>query len=220
VLIATAEWEIGYYSSLLDLDPRKFALIPNGGDFPTSEGELPKAPGTLIASLGRVERYKGHHRVLKALPFVLREFPDARLWIAGEGPYEPELRKMAVKLGVANRVDIRPIRDRAEYGRYLAGASVAVLLSDFETHPMAALEAISLGVPILVGNTSGLAELAAKGLAHAVSLSADTRYHAAELIRLVRHPPAPRGIAAVPSWDSCADTHAHLYAQVLSWPDV
>jgi glycosyltransferase involved in cell wall biosynthesis len=215
VLIATAEWEIEYYSSLLGLDRRKFALIPNGGDFPAREGEFRKAPGTLIASLGRAERFKGHHRVLAALPYVLRELPDARLWIAGEGPYEPELRKMAVQLGVADRVEIRPIPDRAEYARQLAGASVAALLSDFETHPMAALEAIDLGIPILVGDTSGLAELAAKGLADAVSLSAETRHHAAELVRLVRDPPAHRAIVGVSSWDSCADTHASLYAQVL-----
>jgi glycosyltransferase involved in cell wall biosynthesis len=215
VLIATAEWEIGHYSSSLGLDSSKFVLIPNGGDLPMPDDEFVKPPGTLIVSVGRVERFKGHHRVLAAFPHVLRELPDARLWIAGEGPYEPELRKMAVKLGIADRVDIKPVPNRTEYATRLAGASVVALLSDFETHPMAALEAINLGVPMLVGDTSGLAELAQKGLADAVPLSADSRHHAGELIRLVRHPPTREGTVAISSWDACADAHRDLYAQVV-----
>jgi glycosyltransferase involved in cell wall biosynthesis len=43
-------------------------------------------------SCGRLERYKGHHRVIEALPLVQQTVPDATLHILGSGPYEKELR--------------------------------------------------------------------------------------------------------------------------------
>jgi glycosyltransferase involved in cell wall biosynthesis len=214
-LVATAEWEIEHYSSILGLAQSRFVLIPNGGDLPVPVDPPSPARGTLIVSVGRAERYKGHHRVLAALPHVLKELPDARLWIAGEGPYEPQLEQLARRLGVADRVEIRAEHDRAAYAQRLAGASVAALLSDFESHPMAALEAISLGVPMLVADNSGLAELAAHGHADAVSPSADSRVVAAEMIRLVKHPPRRRAPAVISSWEACVDQHELLYARVL-----
>ena len=217
-LIATARWEIEHYSKILSLPTSRFALIPNGGDLPEPPPDEVDHSGTLIVSIGRAERYKGHHRVLAALPRVVEEFDDARLWIAGEGPYQDELQRMANELGVANRVEIRSVRDRAEYARRLAGASAAVLMSDFETHPMAALEAIKLGIPTLVADNSGLTELAQRGQARAVSLSAGSQSHAAELIDLIR---APRtGVkVSIPSWDECAAQHLHLYEEILAGPD-
>ena len=71
---------------------------------------------------------------------------------------------LADRLGVGDRVEIRAVRERDAYVAELSGASVAMLLSEFETHPMAAIEAIRLGIPMLVANNSGLTELADKGL--------------------------------------------------------
>ena len=218
-LVATAEWEIGHYSSQLGLSPAKFVLIPNGGDLPEVP-DRPQRPARrerpLIVSIGRAERYKGHHRVLAALPHVLDEVPDAHLWIAGEGPYEAELRLLAQRLGVGEHVEIGAVQDRRDYARRLAGASVGALLSDFETHPMGALEAINLGVPMLVGDGSGLAELADRGHAQKVPVTAGSRRHASELVALLRDPPGPARQIGLPSWDDCADAHARLYRDIVA----
>ncbi|MGO8565315.1 glycosyltransferase, partial [Rhizobium ruizarguesonis] len=42
----------------------------------------------MIVSLGRLERYKGHHRALDAFNVLATKFTDMRLRILGEGPYE------------------------------------------------------------------------------------------------------------------------------------
>jgi glycosyltransferase involved in cell wall biosynthesis len=212
-LVATAEWEVGYYSTLLELPLERFAFIPNGGDLPDIPQPATAAEGTLIASIGRVERYKGHHRVVAALPAVIREVPDARLWIAGDGPYSAELAALAQQLGVSDRVEIKAVRDRQEYAARLAGASLATLLSEFETHPMGALEAITLGVPTLVGDNSGLAELAGKGLARAVALDDGDAAHAAAMVEMIRRPPPPSQIV-MPSWDDCVDSLLDLYGSL------
>lgn len=219
-LVATAEWEIGAYSSMLGVPEERFSLIPNGGDLPAaplrrrSAATRPDA-SPVIVSIGRAERYKGHQRVLKALPGVLRDIPDARLWIAGEGPYEPQLAELAARLGVRDRVDIGPVRDREEYARTLGAASVAVLFSEFETHPMAALEAVTVGVPLLVADNSGLSELKAKGYAHALPTSSNSEAIATEIVRLSRLERATVQLA-LPTWEQCAASHLDLYDRVLA----
>jgi glycosyltransferase involved in cell wall biosynthesis len=214
-LIATADWEVDHYAELLDLPRARFVVIPNGGDLPLPQIPAGATNGNLIASLGRVELYKGHHRALAALPHVLRELPDVRLWIAGEGPHAPELRRQARELGVADRVEIRAVADRQEYANRLAEVSLAVLLSDFETHPMAVLEALTLGVPTLVGDDrAGLSELASKGLARVVALD-DPTAHAAAMLDLLREPPA-RGNVLLPSWDDCVGALLDLYRGVVA----
>ncbi len=212
-LIATADWEVDHYSKLLGLPTEHFVVVPNGGDLPPVPEPRAPATGTLIVSIGRLERYKGHHRVLAALPSVIREVPDARLWVAGEGPHEAELVALAQELGVSGRVEIRPERDRKQYAARLATASLAALLSDFETQPIGALEAITLGVPTLVADNSGLAELAEKGLARAVSLQDSDVMHAAAMVEMIRDPP-PRPEVVMPSWDDCVDSLLDLYGAV------
>jgi glycosyltransferase involved in cell wall biosynthesis len=213
VLVATAEWEIEHYSSLLSLPRDRFRLIPNGGDLPpvspAADGD-----GTVIISIGRVERFKGHHHAIAALPHVLREIPDARLWVAGDGPYESELVALAERLRISDRVEIFAERDRAVFGARLAGASLATLLSEFETHPMAATEALALGVPTLVGDDGGgLTELARKGLVRSVSLEAGPAEHAAAMVRAIREPLPPTELT-LPSWDECYEALRRVYLQL------
>jgi glycosyltransferase involved in cell wall biosynthesis len=214
-LVATAEWEIGAYSATLGLPEERFSLIPNGGNLPAAPPGVRPDASPVIVSIGRAERYKGHQHVLRALPGVLRDIPDARLWIAGEGPYEPELAELAVRLGVRDRVEIGPVRDREEYARKLGEAAVAVLFSEFETHPMGALEAVTVGVPLLVADNSGLSELSAKGYAHALPTSSNSEAIAGEIVRLSRLERTTVQLA-LPTWDQCAASHLDLYDRVLA----
>ena len=164
-------------------------------------------------SCGRLERYKGHDLAVAAMPHVLREIPDARLWIAGRGPAEQELREQARRLGVAHRVDVGALSGRQAMADRLSGASLALMLSSFETQPLAALEALSLDVPLLVAANSGLAELASKGYARWVDREAPPQAHARAIVRQIRDPLPVRDFT-LPSWDECASALAALYQRV------
>ena len=87
-LVAVARFEIAEYGEELRLGPEHFALIPNGTDLSFAAGEPDRTGPPTVASVGRLERYKGHHRVIEAFPETLRRRPDARLQIVGTGPYE------------------------------------------------------------------------------------------------------------------------------------
>lgn len=216
-LVSIADFEIERYSQLLRVPRERFATIPNGSDLPRPTPGLAPPEGTLIVSAGRLEDYKGHGLLIDALPHAIEEIPDARLWIAGRGPAEEALRDRARALGVEDRVEIAAIDDRQEMADRLSGASLAVMLSSFETQPLAALEAVSVGVPLLVAENSGLAELAHKGLARSVAREAGPRAHALAIAGALRDPLMPEGFE-LPSWDGCAERLAALYRAVAGPP--
>ncbi len=210
-LIALAEFEAEHYSKLLRLPRDRFEVIPNGSDLPLVTP--PSSRPALIASLGRLERYKGHQRVLAALPHVARRRPDVRLWIAGRGPYEETLRRIAEELGVLDSVEISSVEagDRESMARRLAAVRVAVLMSEFETQPLAALEAHSLGCRLVVADTPGLHQLAEEGLARSVPLDSSPELIAAAILDEVEKPP-PAERTPLPTWDQCADALLDVYA--------
>lgn len=215
-LVSIAEFEIEHYGLALGLPQGRFVTIPNGADLPAPSGYARRASGLLIVSSGRLERYKGHERVLRALPLVLKRVPDARLWIAGDGSQRHALLRLARELDVADRVEIGVVGRQAMSDR-LRGASLAVLLSEFESQPLAALEAASLGVPLVVADNSGLTELARRGLARAVELTAAPSVHADAIVEQLLHP-APMPPVSLPTWDACARDLAALYRRVAGSP--
>ena len=217
-LVAIARFEVERYGQLLGVPPERFAFIPNGTDLSFSDADLTGQEPALptLASIGRLERYKGHHRVLEAFPLILEQQPDARLLIVGSGPYEEELRKQAADLGVADRVEITsvPPGDPRGMAALLGGVSLVVLMSEFETHPLVALEAAAARRRLLVAEAGGLSEIAADGFGRGIPLdSTPQQIAAAALEELAK--PQPQGSPSLTSWDECAAALLDLYGSVL-----
>jgi glycosyltransferase involved in cell wall biosynthesis len=216
-LVAVARFEIDFYSRELRLPSERFALIPNGTDFtPAPAGAQENGDGRVVlATIGRLERYKGHHRVIEAFPHVLARHPDASLLVVGTGPYEPELRALAATLGLDERVEFTsvPANDSQAMATLLGATSLVVLLSDFETHPLTALEAAAAGRRLLVADRGGLAELAGDGYARAVDPEAAPA-EVGEAILEVLSAPAPEGPPPLVSWDESTAALLALYRSV------
>lgn len=211
-LVAVANFEVNYYGRRLHLNSDRFVVIPNGCDLPQVETPIRKSNETLLMSIGRLEHYKGHHRMIAAMPYILAHYPDARLRILGEGPYQSELESQALSLGLADRIEIGgiPATKRSEMAATVAGADLVTLLSNYETHPIAALEALALKRPVLVANTSGLQELAERGLAKAIPLTSTPLEVAAAVVDQLRNPLIPVKLD-LPTWDDCARELLLLY---------
>jgi len=218
-LVATAQFEVPVYSEAFSVDVRKFVVVPNGVDPVPAGVTAVAAPdgAEVIASIGRLERYKGHHRALAAFAHLHRVRPRARLWIVGTGPEEEPLRREAIRLGVADAVTFRsvPIGEQDAMYALMSQTSLILCLSDFETHPMVALEALAAGRPLVVTATSGLDELARRGLARSVPLDSSAAVIAAAVAEALDSPVAPVGIG-LPSWDDCADLLLQLYEEVTA----
>jgi glycosyltransferase involved in cell wall biosynthesis len=226
-LVAVAGFEVIQYGQELSIPPDRFTLIPNGCDLPgkpRADKQISLAEGEgivnpihpLIVSVGRLERYKGHQRLIAAMPLILKEIPGARLWIAGAGPEETRLRQQVTQLSLQGQVEIRaiPSADRQAMAEELSRASLSVLLSEFETHPIAVLEAVSLGVPALVTDTSGLRELAEKGLARSIPLNSRREEIARAVVEMLHHPHKPPSVE-LSTWSDCAQGLFRLYGEIL-----
>jgi glycosyltransferase involved in cell wall biosynthesis/GT2 family glycosyltransferase len=216
-LVAVARFEIDLYARELKLPRERFTLIPNGTDPVAMDPALGNHAGEpgLLASIGRLERYKGHHRVIDALPHVLERRPEARLLVVGSGPYEAALRRHAAERGVADRVEVTsvPAEDRRAMAMLLQRISLVVLLSDFETHPLAGLEAAAAGRRLLVATSGGLAELAEDGLARGVSPDATPAEVAQAIVEELARPIDGQR-PNLPSWEDCADALLALYGSI------
>jgi glycosyltransferase involved in cell wall biosynthesis len=215
-LIAVARFEIEEYRRELRLGPEHFVLIPNGTDLSFGAGEPDRSGPPTVASVGRLERYKGHHRVVEAFPAVLRRRPEARLLIVGRGPYEEELRGLVARLGLQQSVELTSVpSDQPEaMAELLRRVWVLALLSEFETHPIAAIEAAAAGCRLLVADAGGSSELAAEGLARAVPLAADPETVGAALAEELELPPLAER-PPVLSWDECAGRLLDLYRSIV-----
>jgi glycosyltransferase involved in cell wall biosynthesis len=215
-LIAVSRFEAEFFPRTLNIPESRFVTIPNGAEM------LPPDPGVdaddahpLITSAGRLEKYKGHHRLIEVLPLILRAVPEARLRIAGAGQYEDELRRLAAASPVADRIEIAAVdpTDRRGMSNLLARSSLVCLLSEYEANPVAVMEALALHRRVLVAETSGLTELARDGFARGITINASDQEIADAVVASLAQP--PRTDYTLPTWDACAAKHVQLYDSIL-----
>lgn len=217
-LVGVSRFEAEILSAQARLKGKPVTVIRNGGTLPPPPPGAAAVPGRIVSS-GRLERYKGHHRVIEALPHVMRDVPGAHLVILGGGPYEPELRELARRIGVSERVTIRhlPAADRGAMAMALAESSVVAALSEYEAHPVAVMEALSVGRPVVGYDIAGVGDLVAEGWVRGVIPGAPANSVARDLVEAMSAP-SPVDPAELPTWDSCADQLAQVYLTSLGHP--
>lgn len=210
-LVAVSRFEADTLATQARLGSKPVAVIRNGGTLP------PPAPGTSvvpgrIVSVGRLEHYKGHHRVIEALPDMIASRSDAHLVIIGRGPYEDELRLAAQRHGVDDRVTITqlPPADRQAMATAMAEANVIAAMSDYEAHPVAVMEALSVGRPVVGWDIAGIGELVAEGLVTGVTPGSPAAIVAKQLLEAMAAP-AALSLPDLPTWDTSAAELGRLY---------
>ncbi len=111
----------------------------------------------LVLTAGRLDDQKGHRTLLGAAPAVLRRAPDVHFLWLGRGPLESELRAHIRAHGLEGHVHLLGHRDDAP--DLLAAADLFVLPSLFEGLPLAVLEAMRAGLPVVGTRVCGIDEI-------------------------------------------------------------
>lgn len=216
-LIAVCDFERRKFSKILGISEADIQVVRNGCDPLPIDPDAEVVEGDpLVVSVGRLERYKGHHRVLRAMPYLLAHRPDARLVLVGSGPYEEPLRAMSAELGVSDYVTIRSFGpdERGHLGKLMSRADVMCLLSEYEAHPVAVMEAVGAGTKALVADTSGLTELVHAGLVSSIGIDTPTEGVAEAVMAVSEFAPVAR--PDIPTWDDCADNLLRVYRQAVA----
>lgn len=221
-LIGVSDFESRLFATSLGLPMERFATIPNGTSFSPTRVSVAATIGegrpdiAHLVSVGRLEKYKGHERVIEALPLLRERFGDVRYTIIGSGPDGDRLASRAARLGVRELVDFRsiPADRRDELVDIVGSASLFVLMSEYESQGISVLEARALGVPILVAATSALADLASEPGVWAVPARSAPDQLADAIAEILD---APRHVDGVdlPRWDDIVDRLLDVYERVL-----
>jgi phosphatidylinositol alpha-1,6-mannosyltransferase len=184
--------------------PHRVRVLPNTVDAAYAPRPRPDYLATrygldgrrVILTVGRLsalERYKGHDRVIAALPGILARAPDAAYLIVGAGDDQPRLARLAGDAGVANRVVFAGQVPDAELADHFALAHVFAMPSTGEGFGIVYLEAAASGLPVIAGNADGSVDALADGrIGRLVDPLAVEEIEAAVIDALQDHHPAPK----------------------------
>ena len=144
----------------------RLVAMPLPLDLPTVT-QAQEASQPTIAFVGRLHPIKGVDVLIDAVALVRRDVPTVRLEIIGPGDrYRRTLERLVDRLRLRDVVRFRGFVEASEKIAVLADAQVSVLLSRSEGLPMAALEAMACGTPVVLSHGCHLDEVDGKaGLA-------------------------------------------------------
>ena len=148
------------------LNPDKICVIHNGIDLnkfkPMNLTDAKSAlrydtKAPLLGIFGRLSSEKGQRAAIEAMFLILRDHPNARLIIAGDGKDLDDLKMTAQALGIAENVYFAGFVNDI---RCLMSACDAVLVPSLkEGFGLAAVEAMALERPVVASDTGGLSEI-------------------------------------------------------------
>jgi glycosyltransferase involved in cell wall biosynthesis len=144
------------------------------------------ADAEVVGTLAVLRREKAHEVLVDAAELLADEFPRLRLLIAGTGPEEERLRALVRARGLQNRVLL--LGYRRDVADVLAALDVAVLSSDREGSPLAVMEAMAAGKPVVATRVGGVPDLIEDGTHGLLVPPRDPRALAAALGKLLREP--------------------------------
>jgi len=144
---------------LLDegIPDHRISIIPNCSAFAVAKGRAPgRAPAKLL-SYGRMVEKKGFDVLLRAMAVLINQGADLQLELGGDGPERSRLEKLAVRLGIGERVAFIGWMD--DVRAHLLTADVFILPSREEPFGIAVLEAMACRTPIVATRCDGPMEI-------------------------------------------------------------
>ncbi len=140
--------------------PAPARTVPNPVDTDRFRpGPLPDRPR--VATVARLVPVKRLDLLLQALAGLRHRGADAELAVVGDGPERGPLLARARDLDIEDAVTFHGALDRDEVAAVLASSTLFALSSHTENLPVAAIEALSAGLPVVAPAVGGLPELLA-----------------------------------------------------------
>lgn len=153
------------------LPPEKILTIHTGIQPPTvSEAavdvrtELGFAGDTpIVTFVGMLSERKGVRTLCAAIPLVLESFPQAKFLFAGtDGGLKGHLESEISRMGIQSSVKL--LGQRSDVGRLVSQSSIFVLPANADPLPVAVMEAMSLGKPVVATKSGGCSEMVDHGV--------------------------------------------------------
>lgn len=183
-IVGICDATINNLKSIHGIAARKIVRVYNGTTQlqRVAREHWPPKNGFTLVYVGRLEPVKNHTLLLKAFCAALRFMPSLQLWMVGDGSERKMLENLAAKLGIASQIKFWG--QQLDVAPYFSAADAFIMSSKSEGLPISLLQAFSLGLPAIVTDVGGMAEvvrLAKAGLTVSVT---DPAAMAAAILRL------------------------------------
>jgi len=140
------------------------SVVYNGADpqsfHPTEAGE---ERGSVVLSIGNLIPIKGHEILIRAVAALRDRYPELRCELIGDGPERRNLRQLATRLGIEDRVHFSGRQSRKNVAEALRRCTIFALPSSYEGLGCVYLEAMASGKPVIAAREQGIGEIIRDG---------------------------------------------------------
>lgn len=170
------------------IDPARFDVAPlSRADLGVPDNAL------LLGNVAALVGHKDHATLVAAMPAVLRELPNLRLLIAGEGPLRQRIEGQIAGLGLGDAVTL--LGYRKDVPRLLRSVDAFVLSSKSEGLGTSILDAMACELPVVATAAGGIPEVVQHGKTGFLVPPRDPEALASAIVRVFREPAYARGVA-------------------------
>ncbi len=207
-----------------EIDASKITVVYNGVDCAESQQTKPAnivKDEKIVLFMGRMTLQKGPEYFLAAARKVLEVMGNVRFMMAGSGELLEPTMALAEQLGIADRVIFPGFLRGDEVERAFRSADLYVMPSVSDPFGIAALEAASFDVPVLVSRQSGVSEV----MRHVLKTDFwDIDDMADKILAVLRHPPLQAALrkhggfeVRSLSWSNAAQSVIDVYEGLTNW---
>ncbi|MBD3311242.1 MAG: glycosyltransferase [Candidatus Magasanikbacteria bacterium] len=145
------------------VEEKKIEVVYNAVKFTDVKVMNKPANERWLVTVARLTPWKGIDTLIDLMPILLKEFPNLKLKIIGDGSEFENLESRILNLGLENSVNLLGRLANKETLAYIKSADMFILNSAYEGLSHVILEALSLGTPVLASDVGGNPEVLQNG---------------------------------------------------------
>lgn len=142
--------------------------------------------GFVIGMVGRLEEQKGHRYLLAAVPELAQEIAGLTVLVVGEGRRQEALQRQVQDLGLGSKV--RFLGTRRDLPLIYRALDLLVHPSLWEGLPLALLQAMGAGLPVVATRVSGVQDVISEGVNGLLTPPGDSQALTGAILELYRQP--------------------------------
>ena len=160
-IVAVSKWTKNILVNRYGIPAEQIEVVHNGIN--TGENSIIESSelfgSQVVTFLGRVTQQKGPGYFIEAASKVVEKFPDAHFIVAGSGDLLPRTIERVAELRLSDRFHFTGFLDRDWINKVWSMSDVYVMPSVSEPFGITPLEAVQAGVPVILSNQCGVAEV-------------------------------------------------------------
>jgi len=145
-----------------------------------------KSDDIILGTVGRLFYQKDPMTLIRSFKIINQRIPNTKLILVGDGPLENDCMKLVNELGLAHKVKFEGFQKDSK--SFYKTFDIFILSSHYEGMPYALLEAMSMGIPAVGTDVTGIKDLINHGETGYLVPEGDYHELARSVIKLIEHP--------------------------------